>query len=143
MLDGGAGNDRIDGGPGPAVLNGGKGNDRVIGGEGVDTLLGDEGNDRVQGGAGPDVVVGGGGNDRLVGGSGNDILDAKEGDRDGGERDVLKCGSGRDEAYVDRDGKDKADRACEDVRDRRPEAAAAWTLPEPARSEPVPGRLQP
>jgi Ca2+-binding RTX toxin-like protein len=63
------------------TLNGGGGNDRLEGADGIDVLNGDDGNDilfgggwndQLFGGAGADLLVGGWGADRLTGGAGAD-----------------------------------------------------------------------
>ena len=74
MLDGGAGNDTLDGGNGSDVLDGNAGNDRLLGGNGTDTLNGGPGNDTLDGGNGPDTLNGGPGNDLLIGGNGPDLF---------------------------------------------------------------------
>jgi len=70
-MAGGAGNDRLSGGPGSDVLAGNAGNDWLDGGPGNDALID---------GLGSDTLFGGPGNDwffatqpQLLGGSGNDI----------------------------------------------------------------------
>jgi hypothetical protein len=65
LIDGGAGNDHLMAGRGPAIL---------LGGDGEDTLIGGPGNDVLVGGAGDDLLVGGPGIDTLDGGSGNNKL---------------------------------------------------------------------
>ena len=59
VLDGGAGDDALYGGPGGGddVMLGNAGNDRLFGGLGNDRLDGGAGNDRLAGGAGTDVFV--------------------------------------------------------------------------------------
>ena len=54
----------------------GTGNATIEGGGGDDELNGDEGNDTLLGGADDDILSGYGGNDILKGGDGDDILDA-------------------------------------------------------------------
>lgn len=58
----------------PAMLDGGAGNDRLQGGAGKDLLLGGDGNDHLNGHTNYDVLVGGTGRDRLIGGPGDDLL---------------------------------------------------------------------
>lgn len=106
-LLGGAGNDQIDGGSGADRLFGQSGGDVLHGRSGRDMLAGGDGNDRLYGGSGADRLFGERGADRLVasgtgrnmldGGSGNDYLQAVN-----GRRDIVRCGSGRDRAVVDR-----------------------------------------
>jgi hypothetical protein len=113
VLLGGTGDDRLTGGTGDDRLTGGTGNDRLDGGSGSDRLDGGTGNDRLTGGAGNDRLTGGSGRDRLDGGAGNDVLDA----RDGRGGDVVRCGSGRDKALIDRG--DRVSRDCESLRRAR------------------------
>lgn len=109
-LDGGLGNDVLDGRGAPVVtVYGREGSDRLLGGAGDDSLRGDEGdtpaadgNDVLVGGGGDDDLTGGGGNDRLEGGADDDNL------RGGLGRDTLLGGDGDDDAYAE-DGKDGAD----------------------------------
>ena len=83
-----SGNDVLRAGDDGTVLIGGAGNDRLIGGDD---------DDRLYGGPGADRLSGGDDNDRLFGGAGNDVILARD-----GERDVIRCGAGRDRAVVDR-----------------------------------------
>lgn len=97
-LDGGIGNDVLDGSGAPQLrAYGREGSDRITGGAGRDYLVGDEGeaasadgNDTVVGGDGDDSVTAGGGNDRLLGGAGDDYL------RAGGGRDQVFGGADSD-----------------------------------------------
>jgi PKD repeat protein len=59
ILDGGDGDDRLQGGGGPSILLGGDGNDRLRGGGGRDLLIGGRGADRIAGNRGEDLLVGG------------------------------------------------------------------------------------
>ncbi|MCQ4346295.1 type I secretion C-terminal target domain-containing protein [Pseudomonas stutzeri] len=107
-LQGGAGNDKIDGNSGADWLFGGEGNDTIKGlagddyldgGDGNDILDGGAGNDILYGGAGNDTLKGGAGNDELLGGSGNDSLDGGAGSDllvGGAGVDTLKGGAGKD-----------------------------------------------
>ena len=84
LVNGGAGNDRIDGGcvsVAPLDLRGDTGNDELHGGAAADHL---------DGGSGDDKLYGGAGNDVLIGGSGNDIVKGEAGD------DTIVLGSGQD-----------------------------------------------
>jgi len=90
-LDGGNGNDRLQGGGGSDLLLGGAGCDRLTAHKGNDTLRGGDGTDVLDGGAGNDVLRAGTGNDVLLGGDGNDDL------RGGTGNDVLFGGAGCDE----------------------------------------------
>lgn len=85
---GGAGNDRLTGGPAGEQLFGEGGDDTIRGGEGNDTISGGEGKDRLWGNNGVDSVDGGNGNDRL---------DARD-----GLAELVRCGTGKDEAYADK-----------------------------------------
>jgi VCBS repeat-containing protein len=90
VLLGGAGNDVLSGGSGNDLLSGGDGDDILTGGLGNDTLLGGAGLDKMDGGLGNDLLVGGIGNDYLVGGDGNDTLEG------GAGNDYLVGGNGDD-----------------------------------------------
>jgi hypothetical protein len=113
-LDGRDGNDALAGSTGDDTLDGGPGNDTVAGGDGNDALAGSTGDDTLDGGAGNDAVDGGAGNDHLTGGSGADNIHGGTGndslrDRDGNV-DQLNCGAdlgGRDNDSVDADGNDR------------------------------------
>ena len=77
MMDGGAGNDKLEVDNSvslPASLTGGDGNDTLIGSSGNDTLAGGAGNDSLTGNGGNDSLTGGDGDDTLLGGDGNDTL---------------------------------------------------------------------
>ena len=90
VLDGGAGDDEIDG-PGndyPSILLGGDGADKVRGGVGDDEIDGGAGNDVVMGMDGDDTVRGGEGDDELTGGPRVD-------------RDVIDGGPGKDRSVHD------------------------------------------
>jgi hypothetical protein len=82
------------------------GNDRLRGAGGHDCLLGGRGDDVLEGESGADVLTGGRGDDRLDGGSGTNSYDAGPGadriDARNGRRELVRCGSGRDRARVDR-----------------------------------------
>lgn len=90
--------DRIVGTVGNDLVHAGRGNDVVFGANGRDMLHGGAGRDRLFGGRGNDRLVGGPGRDVLDGGPGRDVLDG----RDLRRGDVLRCGTGRDTAWVDR-----------------------------------------
>ena len=63
----------------PVVLDGGRGNDTLEGGEGDDRLIGGAGNDTLEGGEGDDKLIGGAGDDSLDGGAGFDSLAGDKG----------------------------------------------------------------
>ena len=71
-------------------INGGFGDDTVQGFSGRDTLIGWEGDDLIDGGSGKDRIDGGSGYDNINGGSGNDTILASAG------HDTLRGGSGTD-----------------------------------------------
>ncbi len=70
IIMGGAGNDRIYGGPNPADAD----TESDAGLSNADTLHGDGGDDRIFGGIGGDILRGGAGDDMLHGGPGNDTF---------------------------------------------------------------------
>lgn len=94
----GAGDDVVDV-PGtaadPATIEGGAGNDRINGSTAGDRILGGDGNDVINGLKGPDVIFAGAGNDRAAGNRGDDHVDGGPGN------DVLFGGqiSGRPSNY--------------------------------------------
>ncbi|NUP17705.1 MAG: hypothetical protein HOZ81_16755 [Streptomyces sp.] len=73
------GNDTINGGPGNDTISGLAGNDTINGNAGNDTLNGDSGNDTLGGDQGNDTLTGGSGNDTHIGSEGNDTLNAVDG----------------------------------------------------------------
>ena len=82
-IDGGAGNDTIDGQFGDDSIVSGTGDDIVYGGDGNDGLNGGFGDDSLYGGDGNDTMTGGSDDDSLFGGQGSDqfnITDDHEGD---------------------------------------------------------------
>jgi Ca2+-binding RTX toxin-like protein len=62
-LDGGAGNDSIEGAGGNDIIYGGAGNDGLLGGAGDDIVYGGSGNDVISSGQGTDLLWGGAGRD--------------------------------------------------------------------------------
>ncbi len=84
---------------GPDVLRGTDRSDKLYGKGGHDRLFGLDGNDLLVGGPGRDLLEGAAGNDRLLA-------------RDD-ERDLVRCGSGQDQAVVDK--KDQVAANCEAV----------------------------
>ena len=99
-IDGEIEDSTIDAGDGNDVVDlYGTGNATVQGGAGDDELNGDEGNDTLLGGADDDILTGYSGNDTLKGGDGDDILDAGVGiDKlyggDGEDTFILNLGDG-------------------------------------------------
>jgi Ca2+-binding RTX toxin-like protein len=89
-IDGGDGNDLLQGGGGTNLIIGGAGNDVLSGAGGNDILLGGDGNDDLIGGSGDDVLVGGDGCDILLGGTGNDLIIGSD------DNDLLVGGGGED-----------------------------------------------
>ncbi len=55
-------------------MDGGAGDDDIEGGSGNDILLGQDGDDSISGGAGRDIIIGGKGNDKINGGTDDDLL---------------------------------------------------------------------
>ena len=101
-LFGGAGNDNIDGHDGDDFIRGDNGDDDIEGNNGNDTLSGSDGNDDIDGGDGNDTIHGGAGNDDLEGNSGDDWIGGNEGnDRLRGQSgdDTLHGHAGRDELF--------------------------------------------
>ena len=107
-LLGGSGNDIVDGFGGNDIIKGGGGNDTIDAGPGDDFVLGNFGRDLIKGGSGNDTIDGGLGFDTLRGGSGNDILIGNQGnDRLFGQsgNDTLNGNAGSD-ILVGGDGDD-------------------------------------
>ena len=69
----------IEGGAGDDILNGTEGKDCIIGHEGDDTIRGLGGDDRIYGGKGDDTIDGGAGDDLIYGNRGDDIIDGGPG----------------------------------------------------------------
>lgn len=88
--------DLLDGGPGDDTINGESGNNRLFGGEGQDDLSGGPNNDVLSGGAGPDLMDGGPGADELSGGAGNDMMMARDSGSSQTYPDVFIGGAGSD-----------------------------------------------
>jgi hypothetical protein len=75
---------------------GGDGDDNLVGGAETDYLIGGRGSDAVRGKNSTDLIVSAGGRDLLLSGGGDDIVLAAD-----GNGDKVRCGDGRDRAYVD------------------------------------------
>jgi hypothetical protein len=104
LVDGGAGDDTILGGPAtqrPPWLRGGDGNDTILGDSSDEVLQGGPGDDRLDGGAGNDSLDPGPGADHSAGGADDDSV-AYDSD---GAPDVYSGGPGRDQllAYHNRE----------------------------------------
>ncbi len=98
-LSGGRGNDQINGGDGDDAIDGGRDDDQINGGDGDDVITAGRGDDDVDGGEGNDFIDGGRGDDNIEGGAGNDVIEGGRGDDNinGGAGDDLVCaGSGDD-----------------------------------------------
>lgn len=77
--------------------------DVITGKDGNDHLFGDVGNDVISGGKGSDEIIAGAGADKLAGGEGNDkiiqfavTLELVS----DGSKDIIDCGPGIDEAWI-------------------------------------------
>ena len=90
QIDGAEGNDVISEAYGNNTIDGAEGNDTITGGIGSDEIRGNEGNDEISSGDGSDYVDGGEGNDKLNGGTGDDLLLGRDGN------DSLVGGKGND-----------------------------------------------
>jgi Ca2+-binding RTX toxin-like protein len=73
-IDGGDGNDSIQGGDFADTIHGGNGNDSLHGADSADTIYGDDGNDGVYGEVGGDILYGGVGYDTLDGDGDADVI---------------------------------------------------------------------
>jgi hypothetical protein len=105
VFTGGPGNDQFSGGSGDDEIHGGGGADNLSGDGGDDRVYGEAGNDKVEGTNGADIVDGGPGNDQIYGDIAScsvfcnfdpDQIFARD-----GERDIVDCGGGADQAQVD------------------------------------------
>jgi Ca2+-binding RTX toxin-like protein len=101
QVNGLGGNDSVSASAGVGALtllsvDGGTGDDTVNGSDGPDLILGGDGNDTLNGGGGDDRLVGDRGTDTMNGGSGDDTLVWNNGDG----TDVMNGGDGRDDVEV-------------------------------------------
>jgi len=78
-VDGGPGDDQVNGSFAADVLRGGDGNDSVSGAGGADTVDGGRGDDTIAGGDDNDVITDFGGANLLTGGSGDDVISGAKG----------------------------------------------------------------
>jgi hypothetical protein len=103
-VDGGPGDDKLQGDQAVDVFHGGAGKDEIDGGGGADQLFGDAGDDYLKGGTGDDQLDGGSGKDVLEGDGhlycacdgGNDTINSRDGEYDRGT-----CGAGYDTVISD------------------------------------------
>jgi Ca2+-binding RTX toxin-like protein len=129
VLNGGAGDDFVEGANNADILTGGDGNDKVYGlggddnisgGTGNDSLYGGNGNDIIDGGDGSDYVEGGNGHDEITGGLGDDVLYGNDGNDNltggdgndqlwGGNGNDWSAGGAGDDIFKSGDGDDCAD----------------------------------
>lgn len=86
----GDGNDTVTGDAGNDSISGGDGQDSLLGGAGTDTIHGDAGDDTIDGGTDGDTITGGDGNDSVSGGHGDDTLGGGTGE------DTILGGDGND-----------------------------------------------
>ncbi|MDT8759321.1 hypothetical protein MZO42_11485 [Sphingomonas psychrotolerans] len=85
---------KIDGGAGDDIIQGSLSIDLLIGGAGKDTITGGEGVDRLEGGDDNDWLDGGAGGDTMFGGDGDDVYIVD----DGGDRAIeVSAAGGKDE----------------------------------------------
>lgn len=96
LFHGGPGQDVLVGGLPSSGLHGGGGPDDLEGGDGADVLRGGDGDDDITGGRSGDGIKGGRGNDQVFAGSEDDRIAVND-----GQRDLVRCGSGRDRVRVD------------------------------------------
>ncbi len=101
-LQGGKGNDWLNGRTGDDDLRGGNDSDRLLGDTGEDILRGGNGFDSLFGGSGADTAYGLSGDDRITGGQGIDSLFGGSGADyiyGGPQFDIITGGSGADTVY--------------------------------------------
>ncbi len=111
-----------------------------LGTRGGDVLRGTRSDDLLFAFGGPDRVDAGAGNDLVDAGNGEDVVEAGAGDDRvrafDGEHDVVRCGAGNDEAYVDPTDEH---RDCEEVLEA---ADVSWPrTPDPPNARTITGRL--
>src|SRR4051794_15233793 len=116
-IEGGEGNDTLDGSTGADLIHGGPGNDTIFAYSGDDDVSGDEGDDTVKGASGGDTVSGGPGRDVVEGDGqgvysdgGSDTIDSRD-----GEVDQVTCGFGADSVTADPDDVIEGGGECESV----------------------------
>ena len=96
-MNGGMGNDTLNGSTVADFLVGGAGDDALSGGLGNDEFLGGAGNDSINGGEGDDIITGGLGDDSILGGNGIDTANINLA-TDGA--DAINLGAGNDVMQV-------------------------------------------
>ena len=106
IINGGAGNDTLDGSVGDDGLSGYTGDDVLLGGPGFDTLVGHDGADVLRGELDDDTLVGGGGTsvegdgvDELIGGFGSDFFDGEPSERQ--DFDAMEDSAGTFSSFPD------------------------------------------
>jgi Ca2+-binding RTX toxin-like protein len=98
VVTGGEGDDQLlRGSSEPDVIDGGPGNDTLDGQEGADTMTGGAGNDTISAGGGNDTMTGGPGLDSFSASSGDDTIYAEDDEAD----TSINGGAGVDTAYYD------------------------------------------
>ena len=119
-LFGGQGEDVMEGGEGPDYMLGDSENDNMKGGRGQNTMLGGAGDDAMIGDADSDILIGNSGSDTIFGMGGNDILfhsDSYSGTSDG-QRDLIYCGDGYDEVWINKVTDFDAAYDCEKIHEK-------------------------
>jgi VCBS repeat-containing protein len=99
LINGGNGNDSLNGDTGGDIVLAGNGNDTVNANDGNDFVFGGNGDDLLRGGRGDDWIYGDNGDDALDGGLGKDLLFGDNGKdilKGGGNDDLLYGGNGND-----------------------------------------------
>src|SRR5215204_7431470 len=86
-IDGGDGEDQLDGGAAPDTVNGGPGNDVIHGGSGADSISAGPGDDQLYSDSGPDRIDAGDGNDTVWVNNGTAV-------------EEVDCGPGDDTIYI-------------------------------------------
>jgi hypothetical protein len=98
VITGGEGNDwLLRGGAQPDSIDGGPGNDALEGQQMNDVLDGGPGNDTLGAGDGDDILTGGSGIDSFAGSAGNDTMNGQDDEADA----TFSGGAGVDTAYID------------------------------------------
>lgn len=104
ILIGEGGNDILYGGDGNDTISGGDGNDYIAGEAGADTLYGQGGNNTIFGGSEEDTIVGGDDRDFVFGESGIDQISGSKGDDElhgGNDPDKIAGNEGNDLIFGD------------------------------------------